>query len=405
MIEFFRRHWTIRVRLTVLYSALLFLAGVAVIAVTYLLMRQTLYDKRFGIVNIAVPDNYTGDQVALKDALRAKFEGIQQDLESFRQLTLRSLLTKGGMALLAVGVITTGLGWIVAGRVLRPITAITATARRVAERSLHERIQSAGPHDEVRELADTFDSMLDRLDQAFDGQRRFVGNASHELKTPLAINRTLIEVAMGRPDAPPQLVQLGQTLLEVNARHERLIDGLLMLARSEHTLTAVEPVDLAAIGRHLLETVSSPHVTLDLAPAPVLGDPILLERLMLNLIQNATRYNVPSGTIWATTSESSSGAVLKIANTGPLVAAYEIPALFEPFRRLGADRVGSARGTGLGLSIVRSIARAHGGDVQATPRPAAEGGGLVVTVTLPAAPSHPASTPTATTLSVLTPPR
>ncbi|NUT23579.1 MAG: HAMP domain-containing histidine kinase, partial [Hamadaea sp.] len=232
-------------------------------------------------------------------------------------------------------------------------------------------------------LADTFDSMLDRLDRAFDGQRRFVGNASHELKTPLAINRTLIEVAMGRPDAPPELLQLGQTLLEVNARHERLIDGLLMLARSEHTLTVVEPVDLAEIIGHHLDTISDLQVSTDLAPTPVLGDPVLLERLVLNLVQNAARYNTPGGSIRASVSVASSQATLAIANTGPVLAAYEIPALFEPFRRLGADRVGSARGTGLGLSIVRSIAHAHGGDVQAAPRPAAEGGGLVVSVTLP----------------------
>jgi len=378
MIQFFRRHWTLRVRLTVLYSVLLFLAGVAVIVITYLLMRQTLYDKRFGMVNISMSPKEGGE-------ISEKLLALQRDLENFRQLTLRSLLRQGVGALLAVGVITTGLGWVLSGRVLRPITTITATARRVAERSLHERIHATGPHDEVRELADTFDSMLDRLDRAFDGQRRFVGNASHELKTPLAINRTLIEVAMGRPDAPPQLTQLGQTLLEVNARHERLIDGLLMLARSEHTLTIVEPVDLAEIARHLLDTVPGLRVSADYSAGSVLGDPVLLERLVLNLVQNATRYNTPGGTIWASVTTSGSDVLLKIANTGPVLAAYEIPALFEPFRRLGADRVGSARGTGLGLSIVRSIARAHGGDVQATPRSAAEGGGLLVSVTLPSA--------------------
>jgi signal transduction histidine kinase len=383
--NFVRRHWTIRIRLTVLYGTLLFLTGLVVLVVTYVLMRKTMTDPRFGPA-VTIPDVPSSSDATANHAIGETIVVLKQNMNDLQALTLRSLLQRGTAALALVGAGAVGLGWIVAGRVLRPITAITATARRVADRNLHERIQATGPHDEIRELADTFDSMLDRLDRAFDGQRRFVGNASHELKTPITITRTLIEVALGSPDAPPQLVQLGRTLLEVNARHERLIDGLLMLARSEHALTTTQPVDLAELCTHLLEQMSGVAVDASVNPAVILGDPILVERMVLNLIQNATHYNVSDGDIWLTTSASDDTCTLQIANTGPVVAAYEIPALFEPFRRLGSDRVGSARGTGLGLSIVRSVARAHGGDVQAVPRSSAEGGGLVVTVTLPAAP-------------------
>ncbi len=278
-------------------------------------------------------------------------------------------------------------GWVVAGRTLRPIQQITATARRVADRNLHERIGLTGPRDELRELGDTFDDMLGRLDSAFDSQRRFVANASHELRTPLAINRTLLEVAMGRPDAPPQLRQLGDTLLEVNARHERLINGLLTLARSEQAPTERTPVDLGEVATSVSEQFSDAAeaadiaLTVDRGAAPTVGDPVLLERLTQNLVENAIRYNARGG--WVAVRTVTEGAAVKItvANTGPVVPPYEATGLFEPFRRL-TDRVGSAQGTGLGLSIVRSVARAHGGDALIRPR---VGGGLVVDVTLPTA--------------------
>jgi len=276
-------------------------------------------------------------------------------------------------------------GWFVAGRALRPIHEITATARRVADRTLHERIALPGPRGEFRELADTFDEMLSRLDAAFDGQRQFVGNASHELKTPLAINRTLLEVALNRPDTPPQLRQLGETLLEVNARHETLVDGLLTLARSERAVTDPVPVDLAEVTRSVIGLTRHESerlgvtVTAVVAPAWVAGDPLLLERLVQNLVQNAIRYNDPGGWV-EVRAEDGPRVRLAVTNTGPEVSPGMVPSLFEPFQR-AANRVGSARGTGLGLSIVRSVARAHGGWVGATPRP---GGGMVVEVSLPA---------------------
>jgi signal transduction histidine kinase len=298
-----------------------------------------------------------------------------------------------------VGVAAAGFGWLLAGRALHPLQQITATARRVADRSLHERIALDGPDDEIKDLADTLDSMLERLDRAFDSQHRFVANASHELRTPLTINRTLIEVALSGPQANESMRQLGATLLAVNERHERLIDGLLTLASSEQRITEPSPVDMADIARHVTtgSTDGARGAGVDvrtrLRPAPVEGDPVLLERLAQNLVDNAIRYNrSEQGWIVVDTGVVGGSAHLTVENTGPPVQPYEVPGLFEPFRRRPtteriADPAGASigRGAGLGLSIVRSVARAHGGDVHASPR---EDGGLIVRVRLPAAPGR-----------------
>jgi signal transduction histidine kinase len=290
--------------------------------------------------------------------------------------------------------VAAGLGWLLAGRALQPLQHITATARRVADRSLHERIGLDGPDDEIKELADTFDGMLERLDRAFEGQQRFVANASHELRTPLTINRTLIEVALARPDADEALHQLGSTLLAVNERHERLIDGLLTLASSEQRVTDATGVDLADVARHVVaESAAAAHkvgveLRADLKPAPIAGDPVLLERLVQNLIDNATRYNLTAGGwVMVRTSVVDDHARLSVENTGAVVPPYAVPSLFEPFRRqptterLAAPADGSlGRGAGLGLSIVRSVARAHGGEAHAAAR---SDGGLIVEVDLP----------------------
>jgi signal transduction histidine kinase len=187
-------------------------------------------------------------------------------------------------------------------------------------------------------------------------------------------------VALRRPGAPPQVRDLGENLLAVNLRHERLIDGLLTLARSEQAITVRDPIDLADIARHVADQ-NGAQVTTELAPAPTAGDPILLERVAQNLVKNALDYNTADGWVSVTTATRDGRAELIVRNTGPRVPAYEIPGLFEPFRRLH-DRVAGDGGTGLGLSIVRSVAHAHGGDVTARPR---AGGGLEVTVTLPRA--------------------
>jgi signal transduction histidine kinase len=394
-----RRWWrpTIRARLTLLYAGAFFLAGAALVTLMYLFLGQALdrqLTARLGITQHLAEQAATqpGSQAAshaLQEELRAQF---QQD----RDDTLNTMLIASLVALGAVGVIAGGFGWLLAGRALQPLQQITATARRVADRSLHERIAYDGPHDEVKDLADTFDAMLERLDGAFDSQRRFVANASHELRTPLTINRTLIEVALDNPEASESLRQLGGTLLAVNQRHERLIDGLLTLASSEQRITDPITVDLADLARQVTaEARGAAHgagvdLRSRLRPAPVSGDPVLLERLAQNLLDNAIRYNLPEhGQVTVRTDTLDGDACLTVENTGPPIPPYELPGLFEPFRRLptterlaDATTTSTRRGAGLGLSVVRSVAHAHGGDIHAAPR---QDGGLTVRVRLPAA--------------------
>jgi len=310
------------------------------------------------------------------------------------------MLVASLVALGVVGVIAGSFGWLLAGRALHPLHQMTATARRVADRSLHERIALDGPDDEIKDLADTFDAMLERLDRSFDSQRRFVANASHELRTPLTISRTLVEVALDDPQAGESLRRLGATLLAVNQRHERLIDGLLTLAGSERGIADRIPVDLADIARHITTEsriaadTAGVDIHIQLRPTPVAGDPVLLERLTQNLVDNAIRYNLADqGEITVTTDTIGQCAHLTVDNTGPPVPPYEVPGLFEPFRRLptterladSAD-ASTTHGAGLGLSIVRSVAHAHDGDVHAASR---RDGGLTVNVRLPATPKTP----------------
>jgi len=381
-----RSRSTIRLRLTALYAGAFLLAGTALVVSMYVILGEALDDQLTARIGVAghlpelsgVGPESTQAAHEAQDALRTQF---QQD----RDDTLSTMLTASLVALGGVGVIAALLGWFVAARALRPLQQITGTARRVAERNLHERIDLDGPQDEIKDLADTFDAMLERLDRAFDSQRRFVANASHELRTPLTINRTLIEVALEGPDAGPPLRQLATTLLAVNQRHERLIDGLLTLAGSEQRIVDPTPVDLADVARHVTteagdKTVAAGiDIRTDLQPTAVIGDPVLLERLVQNLIDNAIRYNRPEdGRITVTTATLDETAQLTVDNTGPPVPPYEIPGLFEPFHRLST----TDRGTGLGLSIVRSVARAHDGEADATPGP---DGGLTVRIVLPVA--------------------
>jgi signal transduction histidine kinase len=373
-----RSRWrsTMRMRMTLLYAGAFFLAGAVLVVLMYLYLGQVL-----------------GHQLTASEPA-ANHDAVGAQLSRARDATLSSMLVASLVLLGAVGLVAAGLGWLLAGRALRPLQQITATARRVADRSLHERIELDGPDDEIKELADTFDGMLERLDRAFEGQQRFVANASHELRTPLTINRTLIEVALDRPDADESLRQLGSTLLAVNERHEWLVDGLLTLASSEQRVTAVTSVDLAAVVRHVVaESAASAQeagieLRTDLQPAPVAGDPVLLERLVKNLVNNAISYNVAAdGWVMVRTAVLDGSARLVVENSGPVVPPYAVPSLFEPFRRLPAmERLADSadrslgRGAGLGLSIVRSVARAHGGETHAAAR---NDGGLIVEVDVP----------------------
>jgi signal transduction histidine kinase len=390
---------TLRLRLTLVYAGLFFVAGTALLGLTYVLFQQQLSQSNGQILGGDGPGPperrmiiTTNGATLTGDAAIAWMRRQQAELHA---AATTSLLTQGTIALGAVGLAAAVSGWVVAGRFLAPLHRVTATARRIAAapatpRSLHQRIDLHGPDDEVKELADTFDRMVERLDHAFDGQRRFVANASHELRTPLTLNRALVELAMHRKTASPDLIQLGDNLLHINARHERLISGLLLLARSDQEIGERSPVDLADVVVHVVAQTAGEAAEADVkvqevaGPAPTSGDVMLLERLVHNLVENGIRHNLGDGWVRVVSRTTADGrAEVEVSNTGPVVAPYDVPDLFEPFRRLGTDRLVTAKGSGLGLSIVRSVARAHGGDVTAHPR---EGGGLVVTATLRAGP-------------------
>jgi signal transduction histidine kinase len=378
---------TIRARMTVLYAAVFFVAGAVLVALMMLYLAHALDGQM--AARIGAAERAVELPPPVRQELRLQF---QRD----RDHVLAAMLTASLASLGAIGVIAAALGWLVADRALRPLQQISATARRVADRNLHERIALTGRNDEIKDLADAIDAMLDRLDRSFDSQRRFVANASHELRTPLTLNRTLIEVTLDNPHTSEAVRQLGTTLLAVNDRHEHLIDGLLTLASSEQHTAEPAPVDLAEIARHLTRERQADadragiDISTDLRPAPVTGDPVLLERLAHNLIDNAIRYNLPSdGAITIATDTVDGRARLTVSNTGPAVPSYEIPTLFQPFRRLPtterlAEPAGSRhRGAGLGLSIVVAVAHAHGGDAHAQP---GDDGGLTIRVEIPTAP-------------------
>jgi signal transduction histidine kinase len=392
---------SVRLQLTLLYGGLFLLAGAALLAVNYALVRSR-FTLPFHVevsppgsqppgagpgqgVRVLITQMGEGDVLASAGS-PAALEAVRQKLQA---AALSQLLTQSGIALGLMALASVGLGWLVAGRVLRPLQAITATARRLEGSTLHERINLEGPEDELKELADTFDQMLARLDTAFETQRRFVANASHELRTPLAIARTEVDVALADPDASPaELRAMAERVREASERSELLIEGLLTLARSERQLRAREPVDLSLAAADAL-SVARPEtdrlglrVSSVLGGAPVTGDRALLERLVANLVENAVRHNVAGGWLEVDTGLAGGRAVARVANGGRPIPPDQVAGLFEPFRRLGGDRTGSDRGAGLGLSIVRSVAAAHGGAACARALP---GGGLEVTVELPAA--------------------
>jgi signal transduction histidine kinase len=388
---------TIRARLTLVYGGLFLLAGVLLIGVTYALVSHQFSGQDNGKVFGRSPapgsgQSTTSPQPPANEAISPPTEiqtSMYRIVQDTRDNALHTLLTQGSTALALVCATATGFGWLIAGRLLQPLHQVTETARRIADapaadRSLHERITLDGPQDEIKELADTFNIMLERLDQSFDGQRRFIANASHELRTPLTLNRTLLEVAVAPEAASPEIRQLGMNLLAINARHGRLIDGLLLLARSERDVIERSYVDLADIVEHVAAQMPSGTVTVlaEPAEAETTGNLVLLERLVQNLVENGIRHNIPEhGWVRITSDTRPDGtAELQVSNTGPVVPRYEIPSLFEPFHRLADDRHSTTPGAGLGLSIVQAVTRAHGGNVHAEPR---NGGGLVVTVTLP----------------------
>jgi signal transduction histidine kinase len=380
---------TARLRLTVLYGAALFLAcGATVLAFTYALY-ALLERSRQPEVDILQGGKVVRRITATGSGeVRLRVVGVGQVGLDGHQLLIAS-----GITLAVIAVAAAAIGWLIAGRVLRPLRTITAAARRISASSLHERLALHGPDDELKELADTLDSLFARLEASFDSQRRFAASASHELRTPLTRERTLLQVTLADPAATAGTWQaVSRELLASNAEQERLIESLLTLASSEAGPGQREPLDLAAITGAAL-AVSRPgisrlglNVHADLQPAILDGDRLLVQHLVTNLIDNAVRHNIDGGDIQITTGTTSGHAVLSVTNSGQVIPPTEVDRLFQPFERLGprpARRDG--RGHGLGLSIVRAIATAHGSTIGARARP---GGGLVVDVTfIPPPPS------------------
>lgn len=299
--------------------------------------------------------------------------------------------TGTAVLLAAAAAVCAAAGYLAAGRALRPLHEVTATARRLSTKTMDERIRLEGPRDELRELADTVDAMLDRISESFEAQRRFVANASHELRTPLAVMRTEIDVALSNPDEDAaELRQMGEVVRDGCARVNDLIESLLWLARAEaegvkqHTLAA--PVDLGACAERAVETAGrlADELGLSLAtviePAPVMGDANLLERVSGNLIENAIRHNVPDGRVWVLVGSEAGRSWIVVGNTGSDVDEATVDQMFEPFNRGDEARVGR-RGAGLGMAIVKAVCEAHEGTVRSRALP---DGGLETRVELPA---------------------
>jgi signal transduction histidine kinase len=399
-----RPRLSIRARLTLLYGGMFLVAGGVLIGIFYGIFTSNFPGGHLadGILatNGTTTPLHPDQPVSFRPGVQlthADVQAVRQQLDQHRSQIIQSLVGESLLALAVVAVAAVAFGWLMAGRALRSVRHITNTARRVAGSNLHERIALDGPRDELKELADTFDAMLERLDASFDGQRRFAANASHELRTPLATNRTLLEVAVAQHRVPAELRQVIDTVLAANAHSELVLEGLLALARSENQAIERLPVDLSDTAAGAVEETAAEAaaagITVDAAPdpAPTTGDPILLERLALNLVRNGIRHNHPGGWVAVSTQPAAEPGLVElvVSNSGPPVPPEQVETLFEPFRRLGGSRTGHPQGAGLGLSIVRSVVQTHGGYLTASAR---DRGGLVVRICLPAAP-WPAGSP------------
>jgi signal transduction histidine kinase len=406
-----RRLWPqkIRARLTLSYAALFFLAGATLLAFTYALVAAGLPTRPPASLTISshlvavmrqacattshvsagkghLPVRFVKDLSGCKQAQAAYYAGTAAGFQAQRQQELSKLL---GITVLGLGIMTVasgGLGWIMSGRVLRPVRAITETARRASEQHLGERLALDGATDELKELADTFDDMLERLDAAFAGQRRFVADASHELRTPLTAMRTAIDVTLAKPSPTTrQLTDMAVRVRRSIGKAESMVEALLTLAVSGQDRLSTEFCDLATCAEDAIDSAAPEieRLNLDvdatLDPAETAGDPQLLERMIGNLVDNAIRHNEPGGWIRLRTGGSAAAVYLEIANSGPFIPEDAVPSLFEPFRRMEA-RTGVRDGAGLGLSIARSVVTAHHATVTARSQPA---GGLDISVVIP----------------------
>jgi two-component system, OmpR family, sensor histidine kinase VanS len=383
---------TIRLRLTAIYGGLFLVSGLALLAFMYLVFRNATG------VDLIVPGGIPHGSGRLGGS-----GGPALDPEAARQVRrmylaalarnshgLHQGLLQAGIAVAIMTAVSIALGWLVAGRVLRPLRAMTATTQQISERNLHERLALPGPQDELKDLADTIDGLLERLEAHVAEQQRFAANASHELRTPLSLMQTLLDVARKDPDRDTG--QLVERLHEVNTRAIDLTEALLLLSRADRRSFTREDVDLSLIAEEAAETLLPLAETHGVAietsgdRTPAIGSRALLLQVAINLVHNAIVHNLSGqGTVWVTTRHDRHGAVLTVENTGEALNPQLVATLAEPFQR-GSTRIRSDHaGVGLGLAIVKSITQAHDGTLTLTPRAA---GGLRVTVQLPAAASQ-----------------
>ena len=394
---------TVRLRLTLLYGGLFLLCGAALLAITYVLVDHAAPFAAYryqGPHHLVVGCSLTarhGIAIARHPAASGPCERLA--LQQHASL-MSTLLAREGIALAIMAVAAIALGWLVAGRVLRPLRVMTAAAQRITERNLDERLGLQGPDDELKTLADTIDELLGRLEWAFEAQRRFVANASHELRTPLTMMRTALDVATGKPGGPPPQVAVLAAKVRIGLdRADALLESFLTLARLQRGAAPAWPseaVSLPGTAAAVLAGHAEPIAALgltverDLADAPVAGSAVLLTRMTENVIDNAVRHNEPGGWIRVITGTGGPHATLVVETGGRVLDHGEVSHLAQPFRRLGNDRTGP--GTGLGLSIVAGIAEAHGGTLGLRARPE---GGLRVAVSLPLAAGGAAEEPAA----------
>ncbi|TDC72774.1 HAMP domain-containing histidine kinase [Micromonospora sp. KC606] len=415
---------TVRIQLTLLYGGLFLLCGTGLLATTYVLLQHSSFGfvqnsqegilmvREDGTAFMVRPD---GVQPLAEDAetpedansvasptpppdlnpppdgapTPQQVQAAQFLLAEVANSQKSAFLTRSGAALALMSAVSLVLGWLVAGRILRPVRTITTSTRQISATNLHQRLTLQGPDDELKELGDTIDDLLTRLEASFQSQRRFVANASHELRTPLARQRTVVQVALADPDATVDSLRTAhERVLNATYQQERLIDALLTLARGERGLDRRQPVDLTDVATAVLLAREAEagrrglRLTTQLDEAHTLGDPHLIERLAVNLVDNALRYNVAPGRLEVSTATKVNTAVLTVTNTGPLVPADQVSRLFQPFQRLDTDRTHHDGGLGLGLSIVQAIATAHAATITAHPLP---NGGMEITVTFPGA--------------------
>jgi signal transduction histidine kinase len=375
---------TVRGRLALLYGSVFLASGIALLAITYVLVNNAIQQS------VPLPRSHPGS-FHVKTTKVPGPPGVGRLLQAQRAMDLHSLLLGSSIALGVMTVVSVLLGWLVAGRILRPLRTITNAARHISHDSLGQRLALQGPRDELTDLGDVIDGLLERLQAAFEAQRHFVANAAHELRAPLTLERATLQVTLADPGLTLGALRAAcEEVIDNGRQQEQLLEALLTLARSERGLDHTQPLDLAIIAAGLARArtrnaaAAGVHLDLALAPAPVCGDPQLIERLVANLLDNALRYNHAGGSVHLATDGHAGGGRLAVTNTGPLVPSDQIARLLEPFQRITPSRTGQHDGLGLGLSIVQAITKAHRAQLLIN---AGQDGGLTAEIRFP--PGHP----------------